>query len=113
MCKRKEIGGESCKTRRSGKNKKTSNDLLGSMFEGVKTQDNLWGKDGLITKLNKALIEQMLNAEMDYHFDDKFTGRTFEPQIIPKRTTRLESFDNAILSLYTRDMIVRDIQRWL
>jgi len=33
---------------------------------------------------------------------------TFEPQIIPKRTTRLENFDNAILSLYAKGMTVYD-----
>ena len=123
---------------------KISNELLDSMLKGVKTQEDLWGKDGLITQLNKALLERMLNAEMDYHLENIQNGRTagnsrngygtkkvrghfgeielstprdrqstFEPQIIPKRVTRLENFDNAILSLYARGMTVRDIQQTL
>ena len=102
---------------------KISNELLDSMLKGVKNQEDLWGKDGLITQLNKALLERMLNAEMDYHLEDVQNGRavgnrrdrqsTFEPQIIPKRVTRLENFDNAILSLYARGMTVRDIQQTL
>ena len=38
---------------------------------------------------------------------------TFEPQIVPKRTTRLGKLDNAILSLYAKGMTVRDIQQTL
>ena len=121
-----------------------SNELLDNMLVGVKTQDDLWGKDGLITQLNKALLERMLNAEMDFHLQDEHLGRnkgnsrnghsrktvrgsfgeieletprdrqsTFEPQIVPKRTTRLGKLDNAILSLYAKGMTVRDIQQTL
>ena len=121
-----------------------SNELLDNMLVGVKTQDDLWGKDGLITRLNKALLERMLNAEMDFHLQDEHLGRnkgnsrnghsrktvrgsfgeieletprdrqsTFEPQIVPKRTTRLGKLDNAILSLYAKGMTVRDIQQTL
>lgn len=120
---------------------KFDKNCLDDILKGVKTQDDLWGENGVITQLSKALIERMLNAEMDYHLNDKNTGRkvgnsrnghgkktvksnsgtieiltprdrqsTFEPQIIPKRTTRLENFDNAILSLYAKGMTVRDIQ---
>ena len=121
-----------------------SNELLDNMLVGVETQDDLWGKDGLITQLNKALLERMLNAEMDFHLQDEHLGRnkgnsrnghsrktvrgsfgeieletprdrqsTFEPQIVPKRTTRLGKLDNAILSLYAKGMTVRDIQQTL
>ena len=38
---------------------------------------------------------------------------TFEPQIIPKRSTKLGMIDNAILSLYAKGMTVRDIQATL
>ena len=38
---------------------------------------------------------------------------TFEPLIIPKRTTRLDNLNDAILSLYARGMSVRDIQQTL
>ena len=122
---------------------KISNELLDSMLIGVKTQDDLWGKDGIVTQLNKALLERMLNAEIDYHLDDEQTrsngnsrngyGKkkvrgdfgeieiatprdrqsTFEPQIIPKRTTRLENLNNTVLSLYAKGMTVRDIQEIL
>ena len=46
---------------------KISNDLLDAMLAGVKTQEDLWGKKGIISKLNKALLERILNAEMDFH----------------------------------------------
>ena len=46
---------------------KISNDLLDAMLVGVKTQDDLWCKEGIITQLNKALLERILNAEMDFH----------------------------------------------
>ena len=30
------------------------------MLVGVKTQEDLWGKEGIITQLNKALLERIL-----------------------------------------------------
>ncbi len=48
---------------------KISNDLLDAMLVGVKTQDDLWGKESIITRLNKALLERILNAEMDFHLN--------------------------------------------
>ena len=41
---------------------KFSNDLLDAMLVGVKTQDDLWGKEGIITQIIKALLERILNA---------------------------------------------------
>jgi transposase-like protein len=35
---------------------------------------------------------------------------TFEPQIVPKGETRLDGFDDKIISLYARGMTVREIQ---
>ena len=35
---------------------------------------------------------------------------SFEPQIVPKGETRLDGFDNKIISLHTRGMTVREIQ---
>ena len=35
---------------------------------------------------------------------------TFEPQIVPKGTSRLDGFDDKIISLYARGMTVREIQ---
>ena len=37
----------------------------------------------------------------------------FEPQIVPKRQTRLEGFDDKVLAMYARGMTVRDIQSQL
>lgn len=123
---------------------KFSNDLLDAMLVGVKTQDDLWGKEGIITQLNKALLERILNAEMDFHLENTNEGRsagnsrngygkktlksnlgsielstprdrhsTFEPQIIPKRSTKSAILEYAILSLYAKGMTVRDIQATL
>ena len=38
---------------------------------------------------------------------------TFEPQIVPKRQTRFEGFDDKILSLYARGMTTRQIKQHL
>src|SRR5665213_2350369 len=35
---------------------------------------------------------------------------TFEPQLVPKGTTRLDGFDGKIISLYARGLTVREIQ---
>ena len=110
---------------------KISNDLLDAMLVGVKTQDDLWGKEGIITQISKALLERILNAEMDFHLNNTDEGRTagnarngygrktlksnfgqlelstprdrhstFQPQIIPKRSTKSAMLEEAILSLY-------------
>ena len=123
---------------------KLSNQMLDAMLAGVKTQDDLWGKEGIITQINKALIERILNAEMDFHLDNSHEGRaagnsrngygkktlksnfggfelstprdrhsTFEPQIIPKRSTKSALLEEAILSLYAKGMTLRDIQATL
>lgn len=55
---------------------KISNDLLVAMLVGVKTQEDLWGKDGIITQINKALLERILNAEMDFHLNNTDEGRS-------------------------------------
>ena len=41
----------------------------------VKTQEDLWGKDGVITKVNKAILERILNAELGFHLEDTQSGR--------------------------------------
>ncbi len=84
---------------------KISNELLDKMLEGVKTQDDLWGQNDVVTQLNKALIERMLNAEMDYHLDSEtvMARRKFEVAL-GKLSHKL---------LYAKGMIVRDIQETL
>ena len=54
---------------------KISNELLDAMLVGVKTQEDLWGKEGIITQINKALFERILNAEMDFHLNDTDIGQ--------------------------------------
>ena len=54
---------------------KFSNELLNNMLIGVKTQKDLWGKDGGIIQLNKAILERILNAKMDFHLEDPKLGR--------------------------------------
>ena len=53
-----------------------SSELLDSMLVGVKTQDDLWGHNGIITQLNKALLERILQSEMDFHLNDEHLGRS-------------------------------------
>ena len=96
------------------------------------------------TQINKALLERILNAEMDFHLNNTDEGRsagntrngygkktlksnfghlelstprdrhsTFEPQIIPKRSTKSAMLEEAILSLYAKGMTTRDIQATL
>ena len=36
----------------------------------------LLGKEGIITQINKALLERILNAEMDFHLNNTDEGRT-------------------------------------
>ena len=74
-----------------------SNELLDNMLSGVKTQDDLWGQHGI-----SSFGEIELSTPRDRH-------STFEPQIVPKRATRLDNLDNTILSLYAKGMTVRDI----
>ena len=54
---------------------KISNDLINAILVSVKTQEDLWGKEGIITQINKALLERILNAEMDFHLNDTNEGR--------------------------------------
>ena len=54
------------------------------------------------------------NSRNDYgkkNFRDRHS--TFEPQIIPKRSTKTAILEEAILSLYAKGMTVRDIQATL
>jgi putative transposase len=101
--------------------------------------EDLTGEGGLVKQLKKALIERALGAELTDHlgYDRRGSGNsrngtssktvlTEEGEIeisIPagprwnlraaahrQRTTRFDGFDDKILSLYARDMSVREIQ---
>jgi putative transposase len=49
------------------------------------------------------------DGELDLSIPRDRAG-TFEPQLIPKGVTRLEGFDDKIISLYARGLTVREIQ---
>lgn len=55
---------------------KISNDLLDAMLAGIRTQEDLWGKNGIITQINTALLERILNAEVDFHLNNSENGRS-------------------------------------
>ena len=46
-----------------------SEDLLNQLTEGLSTQEDLYGPDGLIRNLQKAIIEKMLQKELDHHLN--------------------------------------------
>ena len=100
----------------------------------------VFSQDGLIDELKKALLERVLNAELDRHLDtdagngeaNRRNGRsqktvltgtskvtldiprdrsgTFDPQLIAKYQRRFPDFDEKIISMYARSMTVREIR---
>jgi transposase-like protein len=44
-----------------------TDEMLNQLTEGISTQEDVFGKDGLFRRLEKALLEKMLNKEMDIH----------------------------------------------
>jgi putative transposase len=46
-------------------------DLLDEMLKDVKTQDHLFGPDGVLKQLTKALVERALNAELGFHLEQE------------------------------------------
>jgi len=58
-------------------------------------------------KTTKTLKGEAGNVDIEIPRDR--TGE-FEPQLIPKRTRRLEGFDDKIIALYARGMTTREIQ---
>lgn len=114
-------------------------DLLDQLLEGHDPQD-VFGKDGLVDELKKALSERILNAEIDDHLADEsaaagsnhrngyssksvLTGTskmrvsvprdragTFDPKLIAKYQRRFPDFDDKIISMYARGMTVREIR---
>ena len=99
----------------------------------------VFGKDGLVDELKKALSERILNTELDEHLDaENAEGKsnqrngyskksvltatskvtlavprdragTFDPQLIAKYQRRFPDFDDKIISMYARGMSVREI----
>ena len=58
-------------------------------------------------KTKKNLITENGTLEIEVPRD---RAGDFEPELIPKRTTRIEGLDNKIISLYAKGMSVTDIQ---
>jgi putative transposase len=114
-------------------------EILDQLLAGRDPQD-VFGKDGLVDELKKALSERILNAELDEHLDTAsadgsgnhrngysrksvLTGTskvtlavprdragTFDPKLIAKYQRRFPDFDDKIISMYARGMTVREIR---
>jgi putative transposase len=114
-------------------------DVLDQLLAGRDPQD-VFGKDGLVDELKKALSERILNAEIDDHLSGEraegegnhrngyskksvLTGTskvtldiprdrsgTFDPKLIAKYQRRFPDFDDKIVSMYARGMTVREIR---
>ena len=121
------------------KKRKISDKLLDELLEGRDPAD-LFGNEGLLSDLKKALAERILETEMDVHLSDEDeesagnhrNGRSqktvltdtgevtlsiprdrqgrFEPQLIEKYRRRLPGFDEKVIALYSRGMTTREIQ---
>jgi hypothetical protein len=93
-------------------------------------------RTGLLDDLKKALVERVLNAEMDHHLAGEEPGNrrngygkktvvtdtgtialevprdrqaSFDPQLIAKYQRRFPGFDDKIISMYARGMSTREI----
>ncbi len=114
-------------------------DVLDQLLAGRDPKD-VFGKDGLVDELKKALSERILNTELDEHLDaENAAGKsnqrngyskksvltatskvtlavprdragTFDPQLIAKYQRRFPDFDDKIISMYARGMSVREIR---
>jgi len=119
---------------------KIREDLLEQLLGGAKTQEELFGPNGVLKQLTGALVERALRAELAEHLErEKDQGAsnrrngasektlhtdhgptriavprdrdaTFEPQLVPKHATRIKGLDDKILALYARGLSTRDIQ---
>src|SRR5262245_46357172 len=120
--------------------KKISGELLDQLLDGAKTQEEIFGTNGLLKQLTGALVERALRAELGMHLaTERSSGErnrrngsskktlhtehgptqievprdrsaTFEPHIVPKHITRVPGLDEKILGLYSRGLSTRDIQ---
>ena len=109
--------------------------LLDQLLDG-RDPETVFTQDGLLDELKKGLSERVLNAELDAETADgksnRHNGRsqktvltgtskvtldiprdrvgTFDPQLIAKYQRRFPDFDQKIISMYARDMTVREIR---
>lgn len=111
------------------------------LAKGHKTQEALFGENGVFTELQRKTLEAILKGEITDHLgyekherSNKTNSRNgysvktmkgdggevtiniprdrdgnFEPQIIGKRQTRFDGFDEKIIALYARGLSVTDI----
>lgn len=108
-------------------------------LEKCHTMEDITGPDGLIQRVIRDAVEQVMNREMEEHIvEEKENGRLavrngtspktlktsygniainvprtreagFEPEIIKKRSVVEEGMEAQIISMYTKGMSVRDI----
>jgi putative transposase len=114
-------------------------EIVDQLLAGRDAQE-LFGKDGLVEELKKALSERILNTELDEHLGEErsegnanrrngssqktvLTGTskmrlsiprdragTFDPKLIARYQRRFPDFDDKIISMYARGMSVREIR---
>jgi len=114
-------------------------EIVDQLLAGRDPQE-LFGKDGLVEELKKALSERILNTELDEHLVEErsegnanrrngssqktvLTGSskmrlsiprdragTFDPKLIARYQRRFPDFDDKIISMYARGMSVREIR---
>jgi transposase-like protein len=119
---------------------KIRDELLDQLLGGAKTQEEIFGPNGVIKRLTGALVERELKEELAEHLEqEKGQGApnrrngssektlhteqgptkiavprdreaTFEPKLVPKHATRVAGLDEKILALYARGLSTRDIQ---
>src|SRR5215216_3014492 len=114
-------------------------ELLDELLKDYKSPDDMFGDDGLLQQLTKAVVERALQGEMTHHLGyekhdpaGKNSGNSrngkpgqlqidvprdrnseFEPQLIKKGQTRFDGFDDKIISMYARGMTCREIKAHL
>jgi putative transposase len=114
-------------------------EILDQLLAGRDPKE-VFGRDGLVDELKKALSERILNTELDEHLEreredglaNRRNGRsrktvltgtskvaldvprdragTFDPKLIAKYQRRFPEFDDKIVSMYARGMSVREIR---
>src|ERR1043165_7630526 len=109
--------------------------LLDQLLAGADAK-TAFDPDGLLADLKKALVERVLNTEMDHHLAGEELGNrrngygkktvvtdtgkielevprdrqaSFDPQLIAKYQRRFPGFDDKIVSMYARGMSTREI----
>jgi putative transposase len=123
-----------------GRRDKRQDELLDELLGGAKTQEEIFGPNGVIKRLTGALVERALREELAEHLEQeqqqgaanrrngasektlhteqgptkiavpRDREATFEPKLVPKHATRVAGLDDKILALYARGLSTRDIQ---